>query len=283
MAQDPRREFLENLSKRNANQSAQVYEPESLADASQDTLKFDMGDAPELPKVMNPMADPAADSLRLAIDDDDFEDPDDIDMDISLEPDEEPPMPHKPRPIYKTSSDLEDTDFPAYRTSRSEDIDELSEELANTEDDKRSAVIKVIGGVAIAVLIIAFIFVGVKGGIDKVKNKDKDQPNTSTTSQGASGPATPPGVLTLKNESISFDTDLYKDTLEITKIIELRNGTACCFFRGTPEHFPQLIYIPVTGDQYNSYDNGEFIDINYNIITFQGTAYVVNPTIKEIT
>lgn len=300
-----RRELMEALSRRNIQPAA---DPEpSSNNTVQSTLKYNLGEDAPLPKTMTPLKDPAAEDLARAIIEKDNEPDDDIiDVDLLIESEldktdassstqasSEPPesgIKTKQNNLYRTSMSDKDTDYDMpssveYRPSRNSDIEELSQELSSDNSDNRSMWIKLIGGLIIAVVVIAVVVTSVlskrtPASSDASSDLKKEQ-SSSSVAEIVQDPQLPEGVLALKNEQLSVDSDLYVDTITISKVVELRNGVAVCYFRGVPDNFKQLIYIPVTTAQYNEYDNGDVISINYNIISFEGNDFVVNPTLKE--
>lgn len=305
-----RRELMEALSRRNTQPAG---DPALSSDnTTQSTLKYNLGEDSPLPKTMTPLKDPAAEDLARAIIEKDTDPGDDIidvdlliegeldDLDVSSPSNSDGPTSDqkvktdtKPGAdsLYRTSVSNQDSEYDLpgsidYRPSRNSDIEELSQELASDNSDNRAMWIKLIGGLIIAVVVVAVVITSI---LNK-KSQSKAEPsssslqldeNSSTAVELNQAPQLPDGVLALKNNQLSIDADLYVDTITISKVVELRNGVATCYFRGVPENFKQLIYIPVTTTQYNKYDNGDVLSINYNIISFEGNDFVVNPTLKE--
>ena len=75
--------------------------------------------------------------------------------------------------------------------------------------------------------------------------------------------------------------EVYDDTIDINKFIEIRGGVVIPKFKGVADHLGKEIEFVVDMSQYNKYVNGVKLSITYSAILVNGELYVTNVQLKE--
>lgn len=170
---------------------------------------------------------------------------------------------------------------------RKKEIEELSKDIKSTE---RTHFREVLIRIVLAIIgLLVVISIG-KNLFKKSKSPVQNDPPPATNPTVPAPTGDNGGAIHLDkedlprplgNSSIKVGTQLYSDVLRIEKIIELRDNTAVCYFKGVPKHFQEEVVIPVSTEIYNKYSENDSVAILYNITKFDGKVHVVNIKVKE--
>ncbi len=161
--------------------------------------------------------------------------------------------------IGSMGEDIEDFGDDFDEDSEQSDVSKLGEEI--TSDNTKDAAKKYIAFAVLILFVIVIIVAAIGRGAQKEHTTHKSPSSQSASSQR------------LYNESVNYSSDFYTDSIIVNKYMKLEDGVVNCYFEGTLREYGKDVAFLISPDEYNSYDNGDTIDVSYHIAKFGGKIY----------
>lgn len=144
--------------------------------------------------------------------------------------------------------------------------EDVVEESGETEEKTISSEEGQLAGMLVVVWVLLIIGIVVFVASTIIKKRSQAEVRTEYTTVVS-------GMFSLSD--VTTEENTWSDTLTVSKKVQGNGSTIALYLCGKAENYGEVVYIPVTQEEFNSVNDGDTVSFNFSRLNIENKEYII--------